>query len=419
MTHHPEGGMLGSPLELRCGVSLPNRLAKAATSEHLADRHGAPTNQLIEAYRVFASSGVGLLVTGNVMVDGAALEAARNVVIENDRHLDQLRRWAAVTQGTDTKFILQLSHPGRQTMRGNALRGRRQAVVGPSAVSLAVGGRGVFQTPRALADAEVRAIIERFALAATVAADAGFDGAQIHAAHGYLFNQFLSPLVNHRTDGWGGSLDNRMRLLIETVRTIRARTPSQFLVSVKLNSADFQRGGFDAQDAVSVAQALDKAGIDLLELSGGTYESSAMFIGSQQRESTIAREAYFLEFAEQVATEVATPIMLTGGFRSHAAMTAAVRSGAVDLVGLARPITYEPDLPRRLLAGTTDRSLVAPKVIGSKQMDNLLDIAWHQGQIARMGRGKPVTPKRGPRVALAIAALATLRDRALPQLAPK
>jgi 2,4-dienoyl-CoA reductase-like NADH-dependent reductase (Old Yellow Enzyme family) len=419
MTHHPEGRTLGSPLELRCGVSLPNRLAKAATSEHLADRHGAPTNQLVKAYRVLAASGVGLLISGNVMVDGAALEAPRNVVIENDRHLKQLRRWAAVTEGTDTKFVLQLSHPGRQTMRGNALAGRRQAVVGPSAVPLAVGGRGVFPTPRALTDAEIVEIIERFAVAATVAADAGFDGVQIHAAHGYLFSQFLSPLANHRTDRWGGALDNRMRLLIETIQTVRARTPGKFLISVKLNSADFQRGGFDAQDAVLVARALDEVGIDLLELSGGTYESAAMFDGSQKRESTIAREAYFLEFAEQLAAEVATPIMLTGGFRSHAAMTTAVRSAAVDVVGLARPITYEPDLPQRLLAGTADRSLVSLNVIGNKTIDGLLDAAWHQQQIARMGRGKRVTRKRGARTALAIAALATLRDRALPQLAPK
>jgi 2,4-dienoyl-CoA reductase-like NADH-dependent reductase (Old Yellow Enzyme family) len=210
-----------------------------------------------------------------------------------------------------------------------------------------------------------------------------------------------------------------MRLLIETIQTIRARTPRRFLISVKLNSADFQRGGFNADDAVLVARALDQVGIDLLELSGGTYESAAMFVGSQQRDSTIAREAYFLEFAEQVAAEVATPIMLTGGFRSYVAMSAAVRSGAVDVVGLARPITYEPDLPQRLLAGTADRSLVVPNVIGNKNIDNLLDTAWHQQQIARLGRGKPVARKRGARVALAIAALATVRDRALPQLAPK
>src|SRR5258707_3228757 len=197
---------LSEPLTLRSGITLPNRLAKAATSEHLADRRGAPTNQLIPAYRTLALSGAGLLISGNVMVDGAALEAPRNVVIEDGRHREQLRRWAAVTEGTDAKFILQLSHPGRQTMRGNRLRGRRQDVVGPSEVPLAVGGGGLFRAPRALSEAEIKAIIARFARAAQIADDAGFHGVQIHAAHGYPFNQFLSPPGNHRTDRWDGCL---------------------------------------------------------------------------------------------------------------------------------------------------------------------------------------------------------------------
>ena len=247
---------------------MPNRIAKAATSEHLADHRGAPTNQLITAYRALARSGAGLLISGNVMVDGAALEAPRNVVIEDDRHREQLRRWAAVTEGTEARFILQLSHPGRQTMRGNRLRGRRHDVVGPSEVPLAVGGSRLFQAPRALSDPEIVAIIARFARAAQIADAAGFHGVEIHAAHGYLFNQFLSPLVNQRTDRWGGSLENRMRLLVETVREIRAATSARFLIAVKLNSADFQRGGFDAEDSLTVARALEDEGIDLLEISG-------------------------------------------------------------------------------------------------------------------------------------------------------
>jgi 2,4-dienoyl-CoA reductase-like NADH-dependent reductase (Old Yellow Enzyme family) len=164
---------LTQPLTLRSGITLPNRVAKAATSEHLADRRGAPTNQLITAYRALALSGAGLLISGNVMVDGAALEAPRNVVIEDGRHREQLRRWAAVTEGTDAKFILQLSHPGRQTMRGNRLPGRRQDVVGPSEVPLAVGAGGLFRAPRALSEVEIKAIITRFARAAQIADDAG------------------------------------------------------------------------------------------------------------------------------------------------------------------------------------------------------------------------------------------------------
>jgi 2,4-dienoyl-CoA reductase-like NADH-dependent reductase (Old Yellow Enzyme family) len=380
---------------------------------------GAPTDQLITAYRVLALSGAGLLISGNVMVDGAALEAPRNVVIEDGRHREQLRRWAAVTEGTDAKFILQLSHPGRQTMRGNRLRGRRQDVVGPSEVPLAVGAGGLFRAPRALSEAEIKAIIARFASAAQIADDAGFHGVQIHAAHGYLFNQFLSPLVNRRTDRWGGSRENRMRLLVETVREVRATTSARFLIAVKLNSADFQRGGFDSDDSLTVAHTLEKEGIDLLEISGGTYESTAMVTGMPQRESTRAREAYFLEFAERFSKEVSVPIMLTGGFRTRQGMSDALDSGAVDVVGLARPITYEPDLPQRLLDGTAEKSLVTPKTLGHKNIDDLLNSAWHQQQIARMGRGRAVLPRRGPAIALAIALLTTARDLLLPQLAPR
>jgi 2,4-dienoyl-CoA reductase-like NADH-dependent reductase (Old Yellow Enzyme family) len=410
---------LSKPLALRSGITLANRLAKAATSEHLADSRGAPTNQLITAYRALAHSGAGLLISGNVMVDGAALEAPRNVVIEDGRHLTQLGRWAAVTEGTDAKFILQLSHPGRQTMRGNVLRGRRQDVVGPSEVPLAVGGSRLFRAPRALSDAEITEIIGRFARAARIAANAGFHGVQIHAAHGYLFNQFLSPLVNQRTDRWGGSLENRMRLLVETVREIRATTHDQFLIAVKLNSADFQRGGFDADDSLTVAHALEKEGIDLLEISGGTYESTAMVTGTPQRESTRAREAYFLEFAERFSQELSVPVMLTGGFRTRQGMNDALDSGAVDIIGLARPITYEPDLPQRLLNGTAEKSLVTPKTLGHKNIDDLLNSAWHQQQIARMGRGRAVRPRRTPAIALVIALLTTSRDLLVPWLAPR
>jgi 2,4-dienoyl-CoA reductase-like NADH-dependent reductase (Old Yellow Enzyme family) len=409
---------MSQPLTLRGGITLPNRLAKAATSEHLADRRGAPTNQLITAYRALALSGAGLLISGNVMVDGAALEAPRNVVIEDGRHREQLRRWAAVTEGTDAKFILQLSHPGRQTMRGNRLPGRRQDVVGPSEVPLAVGA-GLFRPPRALSETEIKAIITRFARAAQIADDAGFHGVQIHAAHGYLFNQFLSPLVNRRTDRWGGSLENRMRLLVETVREIRATTSARFLIAVKLNSADFQRGGFDSDDSLTVAHALEKEGVDLLEISGGTYESTAMVTGMPQRESTRAREAYFLEFAERFSQEVSVPVMLTGGFRTRQGMNDALDSGAIDVVGLARPITYEPDLPHRLLDGTAEKSLVTPKTLGYKTVDDLLNSAWHQQQIARLGRRRAVRPRRGPAVALVIALLTTARDLLLPQLAPR
>jgi 2,4-dienoyl-CoA reductase-like NADH-dependent reductase (Old Yellow Enzyme family) len=403
----PAPAALSAELPLGNGIVLRNRLAKAATSERLADRHGAPTPQLIEAYRRLAASGAGLLISGNVMVDGASLEARRNVVIEDERHLPQLRGWAAATEGTDTRFLVQLSHPGRQTMRGLSVAGRRQDVVAPSAVPLAVGGR-MFRPPRALSEPEILDVVRRFATAARVAAEAGFAGVELHAAHGYLISQFLSPLANRRTDGWGGPLVNRMRFLLEIVRAVRAQTPESFLTAVKLNSADFQRGGFDSDDARDVAVALEQEGVHIIELSGGTYENVAVV--ESRRASTASREAYFLEFAEQLSRTLTVPLMLSGGFRTRSGMTAALESGAVDIVGLARPIAHEPDFPRRILDGTTETSLARPQRVGVKVVDDLLNSAWHQQQIARLGRGKPVRPNRRPAVALTIAVLTELRD---------
>jgi 2,4-dienoyl-CoA reductase-like NADH-dependent reductase (Old Yellow Enzyme family) len=419
MTEHTDTRpALTSELHLGNGVTLPNRIAKAATSEHLATRHGAPTRQLTEVYRQLAGTGAGLLISGNVMVDGSALEAHRNVVIEDERFLPALRDWAAATAGTDTKFILQLSHPGRQTMRGLSVAGRRQDVVSASAVPLAISGasRRMFTPPRALTEAEILALIDRFGTAARVAASAGFDGVELHAAHGYLFSQFLSPLVNQRQDRWGGSLENRMRLLLDTVRAVRAATPESFLLAVKLNSADFQRGGFDAEDALTVAKALQAEGVGLIEVSGGTYENAAMISGSPKRASTAAREAYFLEFAERFARELTVPIMLSGGFRTRQGMIEALRGGAVDLIGLARPLAHEPDLAQRLLAGTADTSLVRRHAVGHRVVDDLIDGLWHQQQMARLGRGRPLRPERSAAVALAVVLLTGARDALLHRL---
>ncbi|MDT7586484.1 MAG: hypothetical protein QOE32_4034 [Pseudonocardiales bacterium] len=419
MTEHTDTRpALTSELRLGNGVTLPNRIAKAATSEHLATRHGAPTRQLTEVYRQLASTGAGLLISGNVMVDGSALEAHRNVVIEDERFLPALRDWAAATAGTDTKFILQLSHPGRQTMRGLSVAGRRQDVVSASAVPLAISGasRRMFTPPRALTEAEILALIDRFGTAARVAASAGFDGVELHAAHGYLFSQFLSPLVNQRQDRWGGSLENRMRLLLDTVRAVRAATPESFLLAVKLNSADFQRGGFDAEDALTVAKALQAEGVALIEVSGGTYENAAMISGTPKRASTAAREAYFLEFAERFARELTVPIMLSGGFRTRQGMIEALRGGAVDLIGLARPLAHEPDLAQRLLAGTADTSLVRRHAVGHRVIDDLVDGLWHQQQMARLGRGRPLRPERSAAVALAVVLLTGARDALLHRL---
>lgn len=403
---------LAAALQLPCGVRLPNRIAKAAMSEQLGDRRNAPTSRLAALYRAWARGGAGLLVTGNVMVDADALGEPGNVVVEDERDIQRLRAWSAAAHGTDASIWMQLNHPGRQSPRYLS-----RHPVAPSAVPLS-SGRAAFAPPRELDAKEVWQVVERFATAALVARHAGFSGVQVHGAHGYLVSQFLSPHTNRRADEWGGDLPRRMRFLVEVVRAIRAVVGPAFPVGVKLNSADFQRGGLEELDSVTVARALEQEGIDLLEVSGGTYERAVMMGASarSERASTSSREAYFLDYARRVRAATSLPIMLTGGFRSAAAMRAAVASGDVDVVGLARPLSVEPGLPLALLAGTSERSAVRQIRTPLRRLDGLTEIAWHTQQLHRLASGRAPAPRRSAARALAQAALtngtaALRRDR--------
>ena len=232
-----DSAVLGTPLTLPGGTILKNRLVKAAMSEQLASVAGGPTVELERLYERWARGGAGLLITGNIMIDSRSIGEPRNVVVEDDRDLAALRRWAAAAKANDTTAIAQINHPGRQTPTGLSSR-----VVAPSAVR--VDFNGAFAKPRALTSEEIPEIIERFAESARILVEAGFDGVQLHAAHGYLISQFLSPLVNQRTDDWGGDPERRRRFLLETTRATRAAIGPDRILAIKLNSADFQRGGF-------------------------------------------------------------------------------------------------------------------------------------------------------------------------------
>ncbi len=385
---------LSEPLALPCGAVLPNRIAKSAMSEALADPDGQATPELERLYRRWSEGGAGLLITGNVMVDGAALGEPGNVVFEDRLGADHLRGWAAAATSGGNHAWVQINHPGRQQPRITS-----GLPVAPSAVPLKMAGG--FRSPRALETEEVWGIVRRFASAAALAKEAGFTGVQVHGAHGYLVSQFLSPKTNQRDDIWGGDPERRSRFLVEIVRAIRAEVGASFPIGVKLNSADFQRGGFTEAESMEVVRRLETEGVDLLEISGGTYERSA-FDGSVQSESTQQREAYFLGYAETVrGTVERMPLMLTGGFRSAGAMQSALESGAVDVVGVARPMAVEPELPKRILE---DPSAVARTVklrTGHKQLDSLLEIAWYGEQIRRMGRGTAPRPQLSRARALA------------------
>ncbi|HET8871186.1 MAG TPA: NADH:flavin oxidoreductase/NADH oxidase family protein, partial [Aquabacterium sp.] len=348
--------VLAQPLSLAHGAPIKNRIFKSAMSEALAHADGFATPELVRLYQAWAHGGVGLCITGNVMIDHRALGEPGNVVIEDDRGLPQLQAWAQAATANGTQCWVQLNHPGKQ-----APKGLNRETVAPSAVPFRSDMQAFFATPRELTDTEIREIVVRFARASGVVKRAGFSGVQIHGAHGYLVSQFLSPHHNQRQDEWGGSPQKRRRFVLEVLRAMRAEVGSDFPIGIKLNSADFQRGGFSEDEALDTIRELAAAGIDLIEISGGTYEAPAMTgIKAPQKDSTRQREAYFLAFAERARQAVSTPLVVTGGFRSLHGMASAIDSGAVDMVGLARSLAMEPDLPNRLLAGQEPRHAVRP-----------------------------------------------------------
>lgn len=376
------------PLTLPCGTKLKNRLAKSAMSENMAV-HNLPDEKLARLYETWGDGEIGLIITGNVMVDGDELGEPNNVVLENDRNLDLFRRWTSAAKKHGSQIWAQINHPGRQAPSAIS-----KTTVAPSPVKLKLGNLG-FRVPKELTETEIKEIIARFANTARLCKEGGFDGVQIHGAHGYLVSQFLSPLANLRKDQWGGSIENRMRFVIEMVRAMRAAVGPTFPIGIKINSADFQRGGFNEEDAVTVVKALEAEGIDLIEISGGTYESAAMTgakgaLGETIAASTAAREAYFLPFAEKIKKTLKIPLMLTGGFRSSAAMNQAIESGAVDIVGMARPLAMEPRVCRRLLSDKNARIDMKPVKTGIPPLDRMgvLEIGYYSLQLKRIGEGK-------------------------------
>ena len=307
--------VLEKPLPLPSGGFLKDRIAKAAMTEGLGDAYNRATERHVTIYRRWAEGGAGMLLTGNLMVDRRYLERPGNVAIDGpqtDEQLDRLRRWSGAVREAGADIWMQLSHAGRQTPKIVATE-----PVAPSAVALGLPG-GTFAKPRALSSAEIENVIERFAHAASVAKQTGFTGVQIHAAHGYLISEFLNPLVNQRDDDWGGNLENRARLLMRVISEVRAQVGSGYAVSVKLNSSDFQKGGFSPEESLQVARWLNDAGVDLLEISGGSYEQPAMMdiegmearYEETKRTSTLAREAYFLTYAEEIRKVATMPLMV-------------------------------------------------------------------------------------------------------------
>ena len=399
---------LTRPLDLPCGVTLPNRLAKTAMSEGLADVDNHSTPRLETLYRRWATSGAGLLFSGNIQVDPDHLERPLNVVIHDGSGREQLARLAAAGKEGGAHFWAQLSHTGRQVAAAI-----NPAPLAPSVVELdVIRGAGLeFARPRAMTEAEIAHAIDQFGYAARQVREAGFTGVTLHAAHGYLISQFLSPLTNRRRDVWGGPLENRARFLLAVLTTVREAVGPGFPIGAKLNSSDFQRGGFTSTECVELVKMLNGTSLDLLELSGGSLEQpKVMGITLKDegedgpRQSTIAREAYFLNFAKAVRDVARMPVMVVGGFRTAAAMIEALENEELDVVGIARPMIAEPEAPRHLLSGELAR---LPSF--EKKFDIFHFMPWNNMQLERLGDG--LEPDLGMTGEAAVAAFVELERR--------
>ncbi|CAB3406351.1 unnamed protein product [Caenorhabditis bovis] len=335
--------VLGETLQFPSGKKAQNRFLKAALTERIStydasniQKSGIPTNKIHNLYEKWGNGQFGMILTGNVLVDPVNLESAGNAIIckegDNIERREAFKKWAKAMKSDGALALAQLSHAGRQT----------PVLVHP--------------TPFAPSDVQLTAqvkteVIDRFVFAAKFCYESGFDGIQLHAAHGYLLAQFTSPTTNKRTDQYGGSLENRIRVILEIHEAIRKEIPAStgFLVGIKMNSVEFQEEGTTVDDAAGMAKKLEEVGFDFVELSGGTIEKLAF---SHLRDSTRKREAFFLEFAQNIRPVFKnTVVYLTGGFRTVKAMVEAIEENATQGIGLGRPITAEPDLPMKILAG--------------------------------------------------------------------
>lgn len=373
-------GPLSEPFTLSSGLVLPNRLVKTALAEGLASSNSEPNAKHSSLYSEWGQGGWGGILTGNIQVDAKQLGSGGDVAVsskgagERAATLATWKKWADDIQRHGTPAIAQLNHPGRQAPRPN----RKGAALAPSAVPLDIGAgtftnvmRSIaFGTPKAMSEDEIKTVIKQFVDAALLASEAGFKGIQLHAAHGYLLAQFLSSISNTRTDTYGGSAVNRARIVREIIEAIRAATPATFSLSIKINSADHQQEG-GLQDCLDQVEYITQSGaVDFLEISGGSYENPRMMssewaaanegaesheVAVEQEpragelkatERTFKREAFFLEYAEQVRAKFPSlPLMVTGGFRSRVGMRAALEKGGCDIIGLGRPAVAQPRLP--------------------------------------------------------------------------
>ena len=399
--------LINESFTLPCGQVIKNRICKAAMTERIAKGNNLAHQGHANLYDRWADGNIGISLTGNVQVDRRNLEGPANVAIDKNNYIEQfdaLKAWSKAGTKNNTQLWMQISHAGRQTP-GEI----NSSPMAPSDIGLKIPGKN-FGTPTPMTEEDILDVIDRFVFTAKIARDTGFTGVQFHSAHGYLLSEFLSPDINNRTDAWGGSIENRTRIHLEIIKRCRQEVGEDFPISVKLNSADFQKGGFSPNESIKVAQMLENAGVDIIEISGGTYEQPKL-IGveasinakrsEKRKESTIAREAYFLEYAQDIRKAVSIPLMVTGGFRTREGINDALQSNVCQIVGIGRPLCADPYCIKKMISGeletlpSFEKTLsLGPFILSPSSPFTLIKVinafasmAWFYQQIKNMAKG--------------------------------
>lgn len=375
--------LLFTPITLPNGTTIKNRFFKSAMSEGMGTRDFQPKKNIATLYKRWAEGGTGLIITGNIMVDPKGTAEPGNIVFDKNSNMEILKNWAKQGQQHGAKVMVQLNHPGKQAPKTVS-----KQTVAPSAVPLGNGLNKLFSTPRALATNEVEELIQKFVTSAKVAKEAGFSGVQIHAAHGYLISQFLSPHDNRRTDKYGGSLENRMRFLKEIYLGMREELGKDFNIGIKINSTDFKEDGLTEEDSLKTIIELADLGLDFVEISGGTYERPAM-MGATSKSTN---QVFFAEYSKKLKQKIEIPVVVTGGIRSINAMNTLLNNNTTDFIGIARPLTIDPNIPNKIKQGTYTIVETTRVSTGVKKLDkifgSLLGIVYYQVLMQNISKGK-------------------------------
>ena len=375
--------LLFTPITLPNGTTIKNRFFKSAMSEGMGTRDFQPKKNIATLYKRWAEGGTGLIITGNIMVDPKETAEPGNIVFDKNSNMEILKNWANQGQQHGAKVMVQLNHPGKQAPKTVS-----KQTVAPSAVPLGNGLNKLFSTPRALTTSEVEELVQKFVTSAKVAKEAGFSGVQIHAAHGYLISQFLSPHDNRRTDKYGGSLENRMRFLKEIYLGMREELGKDFTIGIKINSTDFKEDGLTEEDSLKTIIELANLGLDFVEISGGTYERPAM-MGATSKSTN---QVFFAEYSKKLKQKIEIPVVVTGGIRSINAMNTLLNDNTTDFIGIARPLTIDPNIPNKIKQGTYTIVETTRVSTGVKKLDkifgSLLGIVYYQVLMQNIAKGK-------------------------------